>query len=590
MKNRGKNISSLANAWFLIKRAYKLNPAGVLIKIPMVLIGAILQFLPVLLLREILNRLQLHEELDSILLFVVVYSASMLVCWLLQEFLSSLDMRQSENTDRIMRIDITKQIIKLPYSEAESPETRNFLQIIEDNMSVSDLLSALSNIITQMLVLAGLIGIICTLQPAVLILIALVLFIRSFVKRLTRKLFEKWRDVINDKYRKTTYMIRVFQDPSFGKEVRINGLQSWISQKLSHSEDEYIGTMIDYNKKLQNRNFFVELSLIVQELLVYLLLCYKTSFHGMLIGDFSMCVSSISSFSSAFSSIIDSSSQILKAGDFFKLYRGLFEKNSNEENLQSINVLPEITIKFEHVSFCYPNSEKLILDDICLELKTGESLSIVGMNGAGKTTLIKLLCRFYKPTAGSIFLNGTDIYSIPTDIYRKLLGVVFQDFKLFAFSVAENISLSPQCDMERLYDVLTKCELLEKVNGLPAKENTSMSKMLDDGGVEFSGGESQRIELCRVLYKNPPLVILDEPTASLDPQNEYELYKMMHEYAKDKCAIFISHRLASTRFTDEIAVISNGKIVEIGSFDSLVKVEHGYFREMYEMQSAYYVR
>lgn len=590
MKKREKNISSLVNAWFLIKRAYKLNPAGVLIKTPIVLIRAILQFLPVLLLREILNRIQLHTEFKSILHFVVAYGASMLVCWLLQEYLSSLDNRQSENTERIMRIDITKQIIKLPYSEVEAPETRNFLQMIEDNMSVSDLLSALSNIIMQVLVLAGLIGIICTLQPAVLILVAFVLFTRSFVNRLTRKLWEKWREVINDKYRRATYLIRVFQEPSFGKEVRINGLQSWISQKLAHSEDEYIDTMTDYNKKLQRRNFFVDLSLIAQELLVYLLLSYKTTFHGMLIGDFSMYISSISSFSSAFSSIIDSSSQILKAGDFFELYRGLLEKNSDEENLQSFNVLPEITVKFDHVSFCYPNSEKLILDDICLELKTGKALSIVGMNGAGKTTLIKLLCRFYKPTAGSIYLNGTDIFSIPTDIYRKLLGVVFQDFKLFAFSVSENISLSPECDMKRLCDVLTKCGLADKVNGLPAKENTSMSKILDDGGVEFSGGESQRVELCRVLYKNSPLVILDEPTASLDPQNEYELYKMMHEYTKDKCSVFISHRLASTRFTDEIAVFSNGKIVEIGTFDSLVKVEHGYFREMYEMQSAYYAR
>lgn len=590
MEKGKKNISAVANAWFLLKRAYKLNPNGVLIKIPIIVLQVALKFIPLLLLREILNRIQLHTDIKTILYLVGIYGLSMLICWLLNEYYSNLDNRQNEHTARIMSIDITKQIIKLPYSDVEAPQTRTFLQMIENNMSVSDLLTAASNIFMQALVLGGLVGMICTLQPVVLVLIAAVLLMRSFVKKLTRKLWNKWRTPINSKYRKLNYLLSVFQNSSYGKEIRINGLQSWISQKRAQSEDEYIRVMSDYNKQLQKRNLLVELSLVIQELLIYLLLAYKTFFQGMMIGDFSMYVSGISSFSSAFSSIIDNSSNILKSGDFFALYRELLEKNEDETNLQPFSIPSAITIKFDHVSFHYPSNEKLILDDVCLELKTGKSLSIVGMNGAGKTTLVKLLCRFYKPTSGTISVNGTDIFSIPQDVYRKLLGVVFQDYKLFAFSVAENISLSAESDENKVGDVLVKCGLEEKIKRLPTGLNTSMSKILDDSGVEFSGGESQRIELCRVLYKNPAIVILDEPTASLDPVNEYELYKMMYEYTKDKCSVFISHRLASTRVTDEIVVLSDGRIAEIGTFDKLVKKVNGIFKEMFEMQSAYYVR
>lgn len=590
MKKREKTVSSLANAWFLVKRAYQLNPAGILVKIPSLLLSAAMKFLPLLLVREILNSIQTHRDLKFVLLRTTVYGASMLVCWLLREYFSYLEDRQSSNMSRIMRRDINQHVIHLPYEEVEAPQTRNLLHMLEDDLSITDLLDSFSNMVMQVIVLAGLIGIICTLQPFVLLLLALVLWTRSFVKGLTRKLWKKWCTVVNDKFRKVSYMLEVLREPSYGKEIRINGLQSWVSKKMDHASDEYIDTMSAYNRKIQQKNLIVELSLIAQELIVYLLLARKTLRNAMLIGDFSMYVSSISSFASAFSSLIDSSSEILKAGDFFAMYRDLIEKNPVEEAPSSFPMPKDITIRFDHVSFHYPSNEKLILDDICLELKTGKSLSIVGMNGAGKTTLVKLLCRFYKPTSGTITLNGTDIFKIPTETYQKVLGVVFQDYKLLAFSVAENVALSPEYDSERLNDALAKCGLADKVNQLPAKEQTSMSKILDDAGVEFSGGESQRIELCRVLYKDAPLVILDEPTASLDPKNEYELYQMMHTYTQDKCSVFISHRLASTRFTDEIAVISNGKIVEIGSFDTLVKLENGMFREMYEMQSAYYMR
>ncbi len=171
-----------------------------------------------------------------------------------------------------MSIDITERIVKLPYSEVEAPQTRTLLQMIEENMDVSDLLTLVSDIIMQSITLGGLIGIICVLHPVILGLILLVLFIRSVVKELTRELWNKWRIPVNDRYRKVNYLLTVLQDAAYGKEIRINGLQGWMSQKMSQSEEEYINIMGNYNKQLQKRNIFVEASLVVQELLIYLLL------------------------------------------------------------------------------------------------------------------------------------------------------------------------------------------------------------------------------------------------------------------------------------------------------------------------------
>ncbi len=584
------NIFSLKNACFFIKQAYYLNPAGVLVKIPEVILQVVLKFLPIFLMKEILNGIQLHMGIKKAMMWITLYSLLLLVCQGLASWIHIFSVRQISKTNRVMRMDLTDRINKLSYQDVEKPETRTFIKMLEDNISIPDLLNSASNIVMETLVLFGVIGIICTLQPLIIFLTVSVLIVRAVVNNFSRRLWDKWRMPVNDKMRKVSYFLDILRDSSFGKEIRINGLQRWISRKMEGAEKEYIDTMSDYNKQIQARNAFVELALILQELVVYLLLTYRVFFGNLLVGDYSMYITSISTFSSSLGSMIDSFSGILKAGDFLTLYRKMSERGDPEQSAEETEIPPDLVIRFDHVSFSYPNTSRLILDDICLELKSGQSLSIIGVNGAGKTTLIKLLCRFYTPTSGIIYLNDKDISTIPSDLYKKILGVVFQDYKLFGFSVADNISMSSTYDTNCLYDSLTKCGLKEKVDALPKKENTAMSKVIDNNGVEFSGGESQRIELCKVLYKNPSIVILDEPTASLDPFKEYELYKMMYEYTKDKCSIFISHRLASTQFTDNIAVITDGKIVEYGTFDELLKINNGVFKKLFDLQSSYYKR
>lgn len=198
------------------------------------------------------------------------------------------------------------------------------------------------------------------------------------------------------------------------------------------------------------------------------------------------------------------------------------------------------TIEFKNVSFKYPNTEKFVLKDVSIKIESGTRLSIVGYNGAGKTTFIKLLCRLYKPTSGVIYLNGVDISTIDFDKYRDILAVVFQDYQLFSFSIKENIVLDSEYDESRVNEAIEKSGLKEKIESLSKGLNTSIGREFDEEGIEFSGGEGQKLACARAFYRNSPVVILDEPTASLDPVAESKLYERFNNIIGDKTAIYFS--------------------------------------------------
>ena len=244
-------------------------------------------------------------------------------------------------------------------------------------------------------------------------------------------------------------------------------------------------------------------------------------------------------------------------------------------------------LSFYNVSFKYPGSDKYILKDINMNFNIGEKLALVGLNGAGKTTLIKLLLRLYEPTEGEIRLNGIDIGKYDYDEYVQIFSVVFQDFGIFDFPLDENIAASEDVDSARVKKVIDQVGLTELVNSLPDKERTLLYHENGDG-VALSGGEAQKVAIARALYKDAPFVILDEPTAALDPIAEAEIYENFDTLVGDKTAIYISHRMSSCKFCDRIVVINNGRIEEEGSHDSLMD-KNGLYAKMYNTQANYYV-
>ncbi len=245
-------------------------------------------------------------------------------------------------------------------------------------------------------------------------------------------------------------------------------------------------------------------------------------------------------------------------------------------------------IEFRDVSFKYPRSEEWVLRHVNMKFKIGDKLAIVGENGSGKTTFIKLLCRLYDPTEGKILLNGIDITRYRYDEYMALFSVAFQDFSLFAFTIAQNVAASENVDEQRVVNCLTRVGLGDKVAGLPKGIHTNVGREYENDGVDFSGGEQQKIALARALYKDAPFMILDEPTAALDPIAEAEVYARFNDIASDKTSVFISHRLSSCKFCDEIAVFHKGYLVQIGSHDKLVADENGKYYELWHAQAQYY--
>ena len=274
-------------------------------------------------------------------------------------------------------------------------------------------------------------------------------------------------------------------------------------------------------------------------------------------------------------------------------YLSNFEEFINAPNMHYDGTLPvekrddyEFAFEFKNVSFKYPGTENYVLKNVNLKLDVNKRLAVVGQNGAGKTTLIKLLCRLYEPTEGEILLNGINIWKYDYAEYTGLFSVVFQDYKLFPLPLDENIAGDSDVDEERCLKVLEDVGLKDEVLSWPEKQHTLLYKNLGDG-INVSGGEAQKIAIARALYKDAPFVIMDEPTAALDPLAEAEIYENFNSLIHEKTAIFISHRMSSCKFCDEIVVFEDGEIAQRGAHQELVQTD-GLYQQLWNAQAQYY--
>ena len=263
-----------------------------------------------------------------------------------------------------------------------------------------------------------------------------------------------------------------------------------------------------------------------------------------------------------------------------EMYKGKLPVEKRSDN--------EYQVEFKNVTFCYPGSNEPALKDFSMKLKIGEKLAVVGMNGSGKTTMIKLLCRLYDPDKGEILLNGVDIRKFKTDEYRQLFSVVFQDYTLFPFQLAQNVATDTEYNTELVKKCLVDSGFGERINNGGMEMETYLYKDFDDTGIEISGGEAQKIAIARAMYKNSPFVLLDEPTAALDPLAEYEIYTNFDKIIGTKTAIYISHRLSSCQFCEKIAVFHKGSLVQYGSHKELLEDKNGKYYEMWNAQAQYY--
>lgn len=278
--------------------------------------------------------------------------------------------------------------------------------------------------------------------------------------------------------------------------------------------------------------------------------------------------------------------QIIPTLDYY------FDILHTESGKQAGTLLPQrgtpVSIEFRNVSFKYPESETYALKNFSIKLENGEQLAVVGRNGSGKTTFIKLLCRLYDPQEGEILLNGVNIREYDDAAYRQLFSVVFQDFSMFSFPLAQNVSVADAYEEARVWACLEEAGIADDVREMEQQLDTYLYKDVEETGVEISGGEAQKLALARALYKNAPFIVLDEPTAALDPIAEYEIYSKFNRLVGDKTAIYISHRLSSCRFCKHIAVFQQGELVQLGTHEELIRDPSSAYYELWNAQAQYY--
>ncbi len=494
------------------------------------------------------------------------------------------------------QIQIFLKSLSCDYRHVESEEGQTKYQRAMDTLFAGDwsgtsrMAVATINILVSTMCFLIYSGIISQLHPAVVIILIGLSLVNLFSTRHAQK-YEYCRQDESSIYnKKLNYVIYTGCDARSGKDMRIYATGGWFME-LRESLIEQISQL---TRRIQNRYFAAGAVnagiLFLRDGIAYAYLISAVASKAITVGEFTLYFGAITAFSGFVNGIITNVNELNGANlqmNSMRAYLDIADEPEPETPVKPEEI-KDYSIEFRDVTFAYGKGEKPVLSHLSFQIRAGEKAALVGVNGAGKTTIVKLLCGFYQPDFGEILIGGVNIRNFKKQDLMKIFSAVFQDIYLPPFTVAESISLKERKDTDgsRVEEVLRKAGLWEKISQYETGIDTPMTKEIEDGLV-LSGGEQQKFLMARALYKNAPVLILDEPTAALDPIAESKTYEQFHQIAMEKTALYISHRLASTRFCDKILFLRDGAIVEEGTHEALMKKGGAYF-EMFTVQSQYY--
>lgn len=551
-------------------------------------------FVAVLLPKLVLEELSGARDPARLLLLTIAAAGfSGLIYWL-SGYLSLRRDRANAKFNNLTDRVLADRTLTMDYPYLEDPEVLKMVQqFMQGRMTQGGLAGAgwaLGNGLPALLTALGMLFILARLSGGLLGLLLAATAVSLVLLRLQVKYLSGMTMEMADGNRILSYLFSIFTDFSYGKDIRLFEAEPLMTTRMKDTVDELWRVCFgNYTKSgaCQAGRAAIAQGVVA---LIYTMLAVQTVQKGLSIADFVMLTAAAVSFASSVMTAVTSAMNFygaLKMVAPFGEYMNLPPVLS-----QGRESVPELTgedaVVFDHVSFTYPRAAEPTLKDLSFTIKRGERLAVVGENGAGKTTMIKLLLRLYEPDEGTIYLGGRDIRTMSREETLKQFAVVFQDFKLLAFSVKENICIGPDGDEERLHEVLRKLDLDKVMESTPHGAETSVYRLFDEEGVEFSGGERQKMAIARALYKDSPIVVMDEPTAALDPIAEAEIYGHLNQLVEHKTALFISHRLSSCKFCDRVAVFENGGVTQCGSHKELMAQE-GLYRRMFAAQARYYV-
>lgn len=624
MKKDKKDNISFKDALHINLRAiavfYKLYPQVVISRLFYCSWQALTPYVGIWFSAEILTELSGNRDLGRLKVLVIGVLLLTGIVMLVNACLDRWRMNVSSGID--MKYDMMQsyKMLKMDFQDVDSPYTHKLLSQIREahhnRYGMGKLIATMEQILGDIFTLLGGLAMTISLftskvpdsagayttlnQPVfllgVLAIMVGITYITPFIHTKVDGIWIKHRKAMEKGDRLVWYYIYNFgQDLSLATDVRIYRQDRFAQKLWDNIESSYgaDGLKVRLTKGPMGlgRAGAVAVSVIFTGV-AYAFVCMKAWAGAFGIGAITQYVAAITKVANGVGDMLYELGNMRNNAHFVKIslefldipnrmYQGTIPIEKRTDN--------EYEIAFQNVSFKYPGSDTYALKNTSFTFKVGQKLAVVGMNGSGKTTMIKLLCRLYDPTEGVITLNGIDIRKYDYREYMSIFSVVFQDFKLFSFSLGQNVASGVEVDESKAIDCLVKAGFLERLENMPKGLDTYLHKDFDEKGIEVSGGEAQKIALARALYKDSPFIILDEPTAALDPIAEAEVYSKFNDIVGNKTAIYISHRLSSCRFCDEIVVFDHGEVVQQGSHDVLVADEHGKYHELWYAQAQYYV-
>ena len=581
----------IKNAWIRDKIVLFVILAQIVLTVALSIVGL---FLPKTVVAQIISGVRVH----TLVITVLSFTAAAVILQAAKHYIdSAFDFRKSILRARIsydiLTKDMTTDYANLEDEKYNHLKEKSAHQTRYNNCSTEQIYNSFTNIGINLLGFVMYIILLASVNPFVLLITAV-----TTILGVTARLWaNKW--VYDHNWETsnfgTLYYINngVARDYVMAKDIRIFAMTDWI-------KDIYNAIMklaYDFNRRVQTKQLIADIvdcaAAFMREGIAYAYLIWQVLYFGLPVDNFVLMFAAIGGFSGWIAGILNNYSELYMHSLNYCLIREYLEYPNKFKYDKGEFIKPETekgySLELRNVSFRYNGAENNTLENINLTIHAGEKLAIVGLNGAGKTTLVKLLCGFYDPDEGEVLLNGKDIREYNRTQYYSLFTAVFQDFNILPLSVAENISQlsNDESDNNKISHCLEMADLDKKINSLPDGAASMLERYVNDNAVQLSGGEMQKLMLARALYNESPILILDEPTAALDPLAESSLYNRYNELASGKTSVYISHRLASTRFCNRVILIENKTIAEIGTHDELLQMG-GKYANLFEIQSKYY--
>ena len=592
-----KNYSVLQNMIYTMKGTFHFQRPLIVLVIIYTITSALLPFIPTVTIKLVIEQIQNKVPWKTLLESVLIMQGILLVFKILDTYCEH--MTWWRYIDSRMKFTLLRvhKVLNMNFEYLEMPKVLDSCQKAMMTTSggkngIEGMMHSFQSCMTTLLKVMISLGILFKLSSWIVICL-LALGVLSFWNLDTTRKWDKvhtW-DALIPYWRKQAYMENTVSNFNYGKDIRLFSMKQWIMKKFEILHSQMHEKIVKSKNKWFVCSIYNQLITLGEQIIIYSYLIYSVLKQQISIAEFSLYLGTIQTFFATISSVFNDVTNMKEQSREINDFRTFLEYGDGDEEEKQNDCIEtkHYEFKFENVSFKYPGAESYALKDLNLTIKAGERLAVVGLNGAGKTTFIKLLCRLYEPTQGRILLNGRDITSFDRKQYYELFSPVFQNIEVFAFSFAENVSMREieNTKEDFVEECLRMAGLGEKLEALTEGVRTQLLKMISEEGVDLSGGERQKLAFARALYKNAPVVILDEPTSALDALEEYRMYQSFDQLIGNKTAVYISHRLSSTRFCDHVALFDDGKLIEYGTHQSLL-AEGGAYTHMFTLQAQYY--